>query len=222
MVLFGDHGTRFEGLRLTKQGKIEERMPLNFVLFPRWYLSQNEDHYANLLSNQNRLITPYDYHATFLHIVYRRQGFRDMEYQYSLFEDIPTTRTCKEANVNEHHCICYKKEEMDVDDDVLIKGTEAVLGHLNSIVQEDEHARSVCEELEISKINYVEKLDAKPDPLYQVQFVVTPGPSTFEGTFRVKNDGEIEVIPDYSRVTAYVGGNCGVKTHIMRVCYCKK
>ena len=228
IVMFGDHGTRFDGIRLTKQGKLEERLPLNVVIVPQRFAYNHPEFAVNLMNNQQRLITPYDYHATFqhiLHILHGNQGppfSSPMKYQYSIFEKIPITRTCENANVNEHHCICRKRTDISIKDPTVVEGVQAVIDYLNRIVDTDEHASKVCENLTLKKINYAEELEAFPGSIYQVQFETLPGPSVFEGTFRKNEDQSIEVIEHYSRVTSYNGGDCGVKDHIKRVCQCKK
>ena len=223
--MWGDHGTRFGGIRQIKQGKLEERLPMNFVMFPTEFIKRRPHFGTALMANQDRLVTPSDYHATFEHILslpYQEPFVPSMPYQMSILDEHPSKRLCADANVNPHHCTCYKRTNMAVNDTVVRLGTQAILDYLNNIVQEDDHAREVCRTLTLSKIADAELLEAKPDPLYQVQFYVAPGNSEFEGTFRYVGNKTIEVIPHYSRLTKYVGGSCGVKTHIMRVCYCKK
>lgn len=225
MLLWGDHGTRFGSVRLTKPGKLEERMPMNFVVLPTSFAQSHMPLASNLLVNQKRLITPYDYHATFEHLLsipYTNKFFPTMPYQDSIFHGRPLNRTCADANVNDHHCICYKRSDVPLGSPVVMKGVEAILKFLNSIVSEDSHASQVCEPLVLRSIRDAEMLKAYPDPLYQVQFSVYPGNSLFEGTFKLIGNQTIEVLPHFSRITSYVGGRCGVSPHVMRVCYCKR
>jgi hypothetical protein len=225
VLLWGDHGTRFGNIRLTKPGKLEERMPMNKVILPTEFLKNKPYFASSLYQNQQRLVTPYDYHATFEHIIAIANGkpySPTMPYQESIFIEHSPKRACAGANVNDHHCICYKRIEIPTTEQVVQQGSQLILNHLNSIITEDTFASEVCHTLKMRKMLNAELLVSHPDPIFQIQFSVYPGPSTFEGTFRWIGNKTVELVPYYSRLTSYVGGSCGVKTHIMRVCVCKR
>jgi glucan phosphoethanolaminetransferase (alkaline phosphatase superfamily) len=66
LIFFSDHGLRFGSIRETLIGKVEERLPFMHLYIPeKWRNKYNN----NLAINQNRLTTPFDIHATLMHIV---------------------------------------------------------------------------------------------------------------------------------------------------------
>ena len=49
LVIFGsDHGTRFGNFRQTPQGRIEERLPLQLLIFPKWFKQEYKSLYETL------------------------------------------------------------------------------------------------------------------------------------------------------------------------------
>jgi hypothetical protein len=69
LVLMSDHGARFHSIRQTLQGKYEERMPFFAFRFPEWFSKMYPNEFKNLQLNSKRLVTPFDIHATFEHIL---------------------------------------------------------------------------------------------------------------------------------------------------------
>ena len=66
LFLFSDHGIRFGDLRNTFSGTIEERLPFVYLYLPKNY--KTSEIHKNLVINSHRLTTPFDIHATLLHI----------------------------------------------------------------------------------------------------------------------------------------------------------
>ena len=92
IVLFSDHGPRWGPIINTFQGKIEERMPMLFLVFPPWFRSKYPDHVKNLEINSNRLTTHYDTYETLKDILYFDGNIRQnkgTERGISLFSEIP-------------------------------------------------------------------------------------------------------------------------------------
>lgn len=61
---------RFANIRETQQGKQEERMPFFSLVVPPWLEKKYPNFVQNLQMNQNRLVTPFDIHATFMTLLY--------------------------------------------------------------------------------------------------------------------------------------------------------
>lgn len=64
------HCFRFASIRETQQGKQEERLPFFSLVFPPWLQNKYPNFVQNVLINQNRLVTPFDIHATFMTLLY--------------------------------------------------------------------------------------------------------------------------------------------------------
>jgi hypothetical protein len=41
LIFLSDHGIRFGAIRKTSVGKLEERLPFMFLIFPDWFLKKN-------------------------------------------------------------------------------------------------------------------------------------------------------------------------------------
>jgi len=125
--MLGDHGSRNQQVRQTRQGQLEDRMPLAYVAVPQWFSKKYPTAYKNLRANANSLTTAYDLYATMmdvmdlsqtesLYVQYMRQAAiklnskkKGVRYPISLFSSIPEDRKCESAGIPPHWCICHKK-----------------------------------------------------------------------------------------------------------------
>lgn len=105
LVLMSDHGARFQNVRVTEQGKYEERMPFVAVRLPEWFSHQYPEVVHNLRANANKLTTPFDLHATFEDIIHFNGGQGTLfpnRRGISLFTPISTERSCADAGIEPH------------------------------------------------------------------------------------------------------------------------
>lgn len=88
-----DHGHRFADIRNTIQGKQEERLPFFSFTFPQWFKTKYSKAYQNFLSNLNKLVTPFDIHATFKSMIHldKLDEVDVMTRSLSLFRKVPHT-----------------------------------------------------------------------------------------------------------------------------------
>jgi Protein of unknown function (DUF229) len=118
VFLFGDHGMRYGAYRGTPAGSTEERQPLAILLMPTAWLKRHPAAHAALRTNQRRLTTLYDFHATFLELGGVHSHAWDAKQSpksvgRSLLRPIPTNRTCAGAQIPMHHCMCTKWREVN-------------------------------------------------------------------------------------------------------------
>ena len=66
VFFFSDHGLRYGNIRKTHSGEMENRLPFMFIHLPK---NIDEKYAKNLYTNQYRLTTPFDIHATLSHII---------------------------------------------------------------------------------------------------------------------------------------------------------
>ncbi|KHJ87428.1 hypothetical protein OESDEN_12799, partial [Oesophagostomum dentatum] len=117
VIVMADHGHRFAELRETHQGMLEERLPFFAISLPAKFRKseQGRQMYANLLSNRDRLTTPFDIHATLwdiLHVPEDLSSVQDASKRsLSLFRPIPEHRTCTQAGISAHWCTCLNWED---------------------------------------------------------------------------------------------------------------
>ncbi|XP_037813807.1 uncharacterized protein LOC119604954 [Lucilia sericata] len=69
LIFMSDHGIRFTEIRETLQGKQEERLPFFSFAFPESFKKRFPQEYEHFVKNSERLTTPFDIHATLVHIL---------------------------------------------------------------------------------------------------------------------------------------------------------
>ncbi|CAF1515318.1 unnamed protein product, partial [Didymodactylos carnosus] len=156
LIIMSDHGQRYSELRSTYQGKLEERLPFMSIRMPSKF--QQSTYVHNLRLNSHRLTTPFDIHETFFHMLDFNENYKSKTNRsYSLFQLIPTNRTCRDAGIESHWCACLQwKQIKDFQELPLINEIgQVVINYLNdllSVVEEE------CARLELFKIHDVYEL----------------------------------------------------------------
>jgi len=259
LILMSDHGVRYQStsdglLRNSLQGKYEERLPYMGILLPESVRSKHPDIYDNLRINKNRLTTPFDIHATLEHVLHYDSSVVQQTPDVSttqgvsLFQEIPDSRTCPQAGIAAHWCVCMRWTELDTADDSLQAVMWALMRHINEITRD---FRDSCEELRIAEpiraemfapesslLRYLGSKDRDgriPDfagealaqeVLYQITIRTAPNDGLYEATIKHdlrENRFKIEesVI---SRLNAYGNDPACVMSeypHLRPYCYCK-
>ncbi|KAF8784382.1 uncharacterized protein LOC129958501 [Argiope bruennichi] len=223
-IFFSDHGIRFGDIRRTYIGKIEERMPFMFLIFPEWFLKKYPEFAKNLEINRNRLTTPYDIHATLLHLLdLERETFYTLHGQ-SLLTEISSERTCADAMIAKHWCTCQTHQIVPSDDGNVRQAALAVVRKLNRLLKP--YFR-LCAPLKLSKV-----LDARlvqPNELlvevlpkdYLITLLVIPSGAIFEATVQGKKK-QFTVSDEVSRINKYGNeSDCIHDPAITKYCYCK-
>lgn len=161
LILMSDHGSRFHSIRQTIQGKYEERMPYFGFLFPKWFQHTYKSEFNNLLKNARRLVTPFDIHATFKHILELikpdinpgvREGVRNtrnLPRGISILKSIPASRSCQEADIKPHWCACLPWRYNRLDDPIVQNAVNNVVNFINSLT---DLFRNLCSILAVSGI----------------------------------------------------------------------
>ncbi|GIY09028.1 uncharacterized protein CDAR_3311 [Caerostris darwini] len=158
LILFSDHGIRFGPIRQTYIGKFEERMPFIYLFFPKWFLKKYPELASNLHKNQDRLTTPFDIHATLVHLLnVTRQPSAELyetlsqitPYGLSLMNPISVNRTCEEANILPHWCPCQTHKPVSVTEPVVENCALALIDTINELLKPYEN---VCAPLKMEKI----------------------------------------------------------------------
>ncbi|CAI9728389.1 XP_029642003.1uncharacterized protein LOC115216652 [Octopus vulgaris] len=251
LILMADHGARFQNVRETVQGKLEERMPYFSFLFPQWFATKYPDAYKNFKTNTHRLTTPFDIHETFMHLF----NFTDFKpgsttsRGISLFKEIPKKRSCQDADIEPHWCACLHWDPVSLDDERIKKSAMEAVRFINSLTSK---FRSECRELKLFDIKQAFRFRAteqllkfkqssdndgrfadlsdkmvEKEYLIQVTFHVTPGNGLFEVTLKhnVALDTYIVKSGEISRINKYGSApNCIASRYpnLRQYCYCVK
>ncbi|GBL82203.1 hypothetical protein AVEN_252393-1 [Araneus ventricosus] len=223
-IFFSDHGIRFGDIRRTYIGKIEERMPFMFLIFPDWFLRKYPVLANNLEINKNRLTTPYDIHATLLHLLdLERETFYTLHGQ-SLLTEISPERTCADAMIAKHWCTCQTHRIVSTDDSNVRQAALAVVRKLNRLLKP--YFR-LCAPLKLSQVldaRLVQPNESLVEVLtkdYLITLLVIPSGAIFEATVQEKKK-QFKVSDEVSRINKYGNeSNCIHDPAMTKYCYCK-
>ncbi|XP_055635031.1 uncharacterized protein LOC129774949 [Toxorhynchites rutilus septentrionalis] len=254
LIMMSDHGNRFAEVRNTLQGKQEERLPFFGFVFPEWFQKQYSEQYANFRSNLNRLVTPFDVHET-LQDVLNLQNMNAKQRPthsraISLFEEIPSNRSCAEAYIEPHWCACLNWETIeDTSSEEVFRSAMAIVDFINKYT---ERHRSLCATLSLDEITWAAKLSPHDDlvkfkknkdtdgylgdfsstgtrvahDMYQVKLITNPGKAIYEGSvLHDLNSNQYRIkLSDISRINKYGSqANCiyDKDPEMRKYCYCK-
>lgn len=249
LIVMSDHGVRYGSIRLTEQGKLEERMPYFGIYVPPEFRTKYPNKYTNLLNNTKRLVIPSDIHETLLDIIGESSTSSiSNRTVYSLFSAVPENRTCKDAEIESHWCACLKSETISVSQPVIITSVKKIISLINGLLR---NFLALCHRLSLSRIiksssfktnDQVLKFKKSSDTdgripdlsdtlhsavtHYQITFETVPGHALFEGTVSVNHEtGEITASEkEISRINRYNDdARCIEKSYpsVRPYCYCK-
>ena len=231
VVMFSDHGMRYDAIRHLVTGWLEERLPFIFIWLPPWFQNQHPEFVEALKINRNRLTNPYDLHMTLKHIL----KLADPSREYvpapncakcqSLFTEIPWNRTCEEISIDSHWCTCPKYRDENENEKIVQDAAKFALADINRLIDQydDKH---VCAKLEFKKVSHARAAEYhKPNDSYieyLVTFLVSPSDAWLESTVKYRDDSGFEINALTSRLNQY--GNesiCTKAYHLRKFCYCK-
>lgn len=114
-VVMGDHGNRIGAIQHSYSGRIEERMPLFSILLPNSFKQRFPALVSNLRVNTNRFVSNFDIYQTLKDLYSGRYLNEEILREgrgISLFDVIPTDRTCRDATVPENFCTCMERRNL--------------------------------------------------------------------------------------------------------------
>ncbi|KAI6233520.1 hypothetical protein M3Y99_00901200 [Aphelenchoides fujianensis] len=110
------------------------------IYFPQKFRTAHPEWYATFKENKNRLVSNFDLHETFREIL-RIEDADRKPVGRSLFTRIPERRSCEDARIAEHHCLCMRKESLNLDEGVKANMTALIDGYASGILGELECVR---------------------------------------------------------------------------------
>lgn len=251
LIVMADHGARFDTVRRTLSGKLEERMPYVSLRFPPWFEAKHPDEMKNIRTNVHRLTTPFDLHETFKDVLhFDGAGIGDVKNRgISLFKEIPKSRTCAHADVEPHWCACLKWQNVPDTDPEARRALQTALDAMNNFT---EPYRSDCALLSVGNVTMISKMSAsdavlkfrrtrddrglhpvmsdrfmKVDKIiYQLTFFTQPGDGEFEITLEhiLASNKMALNSKSISRINKYGNDPACVlnkNREIRQYCYCK-
>ena len=251
LILMADHGARFSSARQSVQGKFEERMPYMGFRFPACFERKYSEVMRNLRTNVHRLTTPYDIHATFLDILKYDSSVNQGDIRQrgiSLLKEIPRERTCVDAGIDAHWCVCLAWEAVSTDDTNVKAAANAIVRLINELTGIKRHlCRSLALDYVTSAVRYspsdriLRYRGSKDDDgriadlsgsmsvtnvLYQLMLVMSPGGGVFEATVKhdVNRNQFSANVKEISRINTYgQQPHCVADElpHLRQFCYCR-
>lgn len=234
IFIVSDHGIRWGPIRSTMQGRLEERLPLVYILTPQSFRDSYSDAFNNLKINSKRLTTPLDVHQTLVDLINldnlkNEQILSRMKEPYaikrsmSLFLQVPTNRTCKSAGIDDHWCTCYNSQNIAANSTKAMDAANHLVERLNFLIKE----HTQCMKLNLAEVKEVREMtvgEARDDEAgwqeYMVVLRTTPGDGVFEATLRY-DSRNWTVSGTASRLNLYGDqSHCVHNPHLKLYCYC--
>lgn len=237
VIFFSDHGIRFGDFRETTMGNLEERLPFMFLIFPQWFLQKYKHIKGNLQTNRHRLTTPFDVYGTLVDILNFKADNKDISHLKrgsSLLQEIQYNRTCDDASITPHWCMCYQQQNVSVSNKAVVRLAEYLTTYINDLLID---VLDKCEHLTLVDIKSALRLNsaqsqenkkkAKKHQTVYTEYRLTiktyPGNGVFEGTLGINlKEKDIRVVGDISRINLYGNQSHCVNNSILKnYCYCK-
>ena len=231
-VLFGDHGFRYGDLLFTDVGKLEASLPMMYMVLPTWFRERYPEQWRHLRVNAGRLTTTYDIHATLLHAL---TGFDEANaprtpHGLSLVAaDIPSNRTCRDANIPPTSCSCDENVALETDDALVRAAADLTVDWLNGELVK---FAPRCAHLKLAAILTAAEMVPVSQQLQSAEFRVkrtfklvirtNPGGGVFESVVDYHTKLKVyKVFPDLNRLNAYGNDSyCILDAIARKYCYC--
>jgi len=230
-IIMGDHGARFGSIRGTYQGKLEERLPMLAISLPSWFQETYKEKVENFRRNTQIILSPFDLHATFEHLMEFSQSFKRTKIGISLFENLSDDRQCADAGITDQWCPCLEWITIDQTHEQIKTSADRIVSWMNQNLEANPLSKTLCSRIKIKRIiNAVQNVpkhsknrNMKTNRCsYQIQLETTPGDAMLEVTIDTLNDGGY-VIYDVSRINAYGTQPQCIESKVPSVrkyCYC--
>lgn len=232
MIFMSDHGVDIENVR-SQQSRIEQRMPLFFILVPPSFQKHYNLAYRNLMVNEGRLTTPFDVHKTLLDLMYmaeitddkikkRSTEFYSHERGISLFLEIPRNRTCRMAGIDPTWCACNDEVPVDSSSPLVVAAVKFITHEINRILM----PYPECHKLELDEIIIAKEMVPVYESItewrdYKLIVSLVPGGGIFEAMLRYHNNKWI-ITETIKRVNCLGFQSLCVEDPVIKLlCYCK-
>ncbi|KAH6940199.1 hypothetical protein HPB50_026321 [Hyalomma asiaticum] len=136
VLLLSDHGARYGSTRLSELGRYEDKTPFCFLAFPKGFLREHPEVATKLETNQRRLITAYDLHATLLSLsTLPLFSTNHTRHGLNLFADVPSSRTCADASIPPQFCACLGTHNQMLDKTAALEFARYAVAYMNTLAE---------------------------------------------------------------------------------------
>ncbi|XP_035224001.1 uncharacterized protein LOC118196639, partial [Stegodyphus dumicola] len=241
VIVMGDHGMRWGEIRKTYIGRLEERLPMLLIALPQDFKREYPAETRVLNINSHRLVTPFDLHATLVHILHLQEKWtlvnpdkvsEELAVNFtmrskSLFQPVPLDRSCDDAFIEEHWCTCEASLPVDTDNRNVKKAAKYLVSHLNNLLRA---VKKKCAVLKLESISDA-RLWQPPseheghsaeDNIFTVVIHTKPGNAVFEGTVKMSPPHQqCELLGTISRLNLYGSQSSCINDAVLKkYCFC--
>ena len=242
LIVMGDHGNRI--LRYsyaTEMGKLERYRPFLSVKLPKRLIQTR--HWTNLKSNTNRLVSFFDVYQTLRHFVYLnrfnllettakcgRQFKVNLLSQrskrgISLLEQLPATRTCKEALIPSSLCQCFDQQPLtngQFHSETGLSFDQAATTVLNYVNGLTNDVRADCEPFRLNKTVSIKRLRMNEIRFFTTLVVFEPGEAWFEANLLNDRHKSLQVYNTPTRMSRYGNQSSCIQSDVLKnFCFCR-
>lgn len=248
-VLMSDHGARTTSHTfITESGRTERSLPYLSIRLPKKLWNTKLE--RNLIMNKNKLVTHFDTFKTLRHFFYinkkedflnknsdkcshkLKNSFKDIQglRGISLFETIPTDRSCSDALIPNIYCTCNQRSDMDEPE--FFSETNTTYERIKelsmlAINEPTNKLRDKCALFTFDKLLSARKNLLSSMFFYEFRLMVQPGDAIFAVYFRYRflnikpKDRFLERYLKHVRLSKYgIQSNCMTNKNLMGYCYC--
>ncbi len=146
----------------------------------------------------------------------------------SLFENLESIRTCREAMVPFAYCRCNQFADLTKNEECFIRDAgltfkESIMLVIREINSMTDNYRDKCELFEFKSIKSLNEFKCNSERIYKIKFLTTPGEAEFIATVRIKNRTSIEPFSKIIRSSINAKqSNCMIKSELHGFCFCKQ
>lgn len=247
LILYSDHGYRFGDMRASYIGKVEERLPFMYLIFPPSFHQKYPKLVKNLRINSRRLTTPFDIYETLKDILYFDGADRKADIAsrgISLLREIPPERTCGHAEILPHWCLCLEQRKLKTNSQLASNIAKSVVSQINDQLMPVSH---LCARLKLENVSDIVQMESNEKVLrfsdsfhdvinrtvvygykteapviYQVTLSTLPGHAMFEATLMYDPTLDLyKLAGDVSRLNAYNDQSiCVNNSRLKKFCLC--
>ena len=244
MILMSDHGFESgDNSKYSENGQLDSNRPFFSLKMPDSF--SNTSFAQNALNNKENLLTPFDVYKTLKHFYYInrfgldsninsekcRENFRtsDVKFRHrrgiSLFENIPTNRTCFDAHIPSIYCSDVKKKKLNQDhfaketNYTFLKASKLIKNRLDNITAS---RRDVCHIFKVKKVISVVRMTTFKIQFYRFRVLFEPGDVIFE-SYLIFENKTLALYESIVRLSKYAkNSNCVRDLYLKEFCDCKK
>uniref|UniRef100_A0A0K0EMV2 DUF229 domain-containing protein n=1 Tax=Strongyloides stercoralis TaxID=6248 RepID=A0A0K0EMV2_STRER len=134
VIVFSDHGHRFDAIRETNVGRHETRLPFLNVYLPSKLTNLYPFLEENMKVNSEKMTTQFDLHETLVSVLKKEWTKNVTERRaYSLFHQHPSQRKCKISGIPKNYCPCNMELTLPPED--AIEVSVFLINYLNNMLE---------------------------------------------------------------------------------------